>query len=578
MCTLLISSIKHDETDDSSPYVCFRRRDAKTVRKTRRTDAQNFERLARLRADLVAAKGLMASILEREKVKHDSLEMDILVHEGRTELRSLKRKLGETEGDDDLLISKEKKRRRREDIPAPSVTTPVSATANGLRLPLRIPRADGQPSANVSPIALVAEPLQPYKDRTAQIFQRIERDMARKREADREWEDWTDGAYLPLPVNTPAKFWRQVESVDALQSSPQGNVRRPVLAFGLGHHHQPSIGRARASFRKRTGRGGRMFIDRIPSGARGQGPSFDEEDEFEASRTFDSAAKRWRHDSDVLDFTAVDGPVIIDDFDTRYVRSRLRLLAPGDLDSLAPSDSFLEEAAAWASQEPEKLGPVQVIGAISGKPPPGAPVMTNRVSSPVISAQQPGAGLPQGQAMVAAANQAHNLAQAQMQAQIKRGGTPVQGGSPQAMVRRTSSGGLVANGLPINGQTQQIPMQWQGMNGLGQKPDGTLVLSSIRYFFSRSDIIHILGLYQSLVASPMLQQFPNPIQLPNGVHLARSMSQNPNMALAVGGNAMSSPSLQPNGANGLPATSRLSAPPFPGSPHGSPILNGHDSR
>jgi enhancer of polycomb-like protein len=424
----------------------------------------------------------MASILEREKVKHDSLEMDIVVHESRTEMRNLKRKLGEAEGDDDLLISKEKKRRRREDITAPASAT---TSSNGLRIPLRIPRGDGPPLASASPTTLVAEPMQPYKDRTAQIYQRIERDMGRKRDADREWEDWTDGAYLPLPLNTPAKFWRQVESVDVLHSSPQGQVRGQVLAFGPGHHHQPSIGRARASFRKRVGRGGRMFVDRIQPTSRGRLPSFDDDEDVEASeeQALERAQERWLHDSDVSDFTAVDDPVIIDDFDTRYVRSRLLLLHPGDMDTLSPSNSFIEEAAAWAAREPEKLGQVQVQGAISGKPPPGAPGMNSRPPPPVGSSAPPGVGLPQGHAMVATANQAHNLAQAQ--AQAKRGGTPVQGApQQQGMVRRTSSGGLVANGLPINGQAQQIPVQWQGMNGmggmngLGPKPDGKLSSSS----------------------------------------------------------------------------------------------------
>jgi len=60
--------LDYDETEDG-PYVCFRRRELKTVRKTRRTDSQNLERLARLNTDLTAARELLVQVLERERLK-----------------------------------------------------------------------------------------------------------------------------------------------------------------------------------------------------------------------------------------------------------------------------------------------------------------------------------------------------------------------------------------------------------------------------------------------------------------------------------------------------------------------------
>ena len=96
--------------------MCFRRREPKNVRKTRRTDAQNLERLIRLRGDLTSARDLLQTVLERERCKRDAADTDMIVFEGRTRLRDLKRQLGENDGDEDLLVGrKERKRRRTED-------------------------------------------------------------------------------------------------------------------------------------------------------------------------------------------------------------------------------------------------------------------------------------------------------------------------------------------------------------------------------------------------------------------------------------------------------------------------------
>lgn len=110
------SFFQHDESREDNPYVCFRRRDPKNVRKTRRTESQNLDRLVRLSTDLQAAYDLVSKVLDRERLKKDNLAADKAVFEGRVQTRDLKRKLGEKGGDEELLVTKKEKRRRPEEL------------------------------------------------------------------------------------------------------------------------------------------------------------------------------------------------------------------------------------------------------------------------------------------------------------------------------------------------------------------------------------------------------------------------------------------------------------------------------
>lgn len=92
------------ETDDSDPYVCFRRRELRQIRKTRNRDAQSADKLRKLRLELETARNLLLMIKRREFLRKETLEMDRLVFEQRMAFRETKRKLG-MKGDEDLLIN-----------------------------------------------------------------------------------------------------------------------------------------------------------------------------------------------------------------------------------------------------------------------------------------------------------------------------------------------------------------------------------------------------------------------------------------------------------------------------------------
>jgi enhancer of polycomb-like protein len=102
----LIPSLKFEtnlDTDDSDPYVCFRRREVRQVRKTRGRDAQVTDKLKKLRKELEEARFLMAQVRRRELLMRDQLALDKQIFEQRNAVKEIKRKLS-IKGDDQLLI------------------------------------------------------------------------------------------------------------------------------------------------------------------------------------------------------------------------------------------------------------------------------------------------------------------------------------------------------------------------------------------------------------------------------------------------------------------------------------------
>lgn len=92
------------DSDDTDPYVCFRRREARQARKTRGRDAQSAEKLRRLRRELEDARQLVAMVKQRELARKEQLNIDRLLFRQRAEVKDAKRKLG-IKGDDDDLVN-----------------------------------------------------------------------------------------------------------------------------------------------------------------------------------------------------------------------------------------------------------------------------------------------------------------------------------------------------------------------------------------------------------------------------------------------------------------------------------------
>ncbi|KAM0792558.1 hypothetical protein ACM66B_005223 [Microbotryomycetes sp. NB124-2] len=520
----IIPQLDFDESNENNPYVCFRRREIKSSRKTRRSDQQNLERLLRLRNDLFAAHELMVKTRDRERLKLESLRHERQVFEARVEMRELKRKLNEADGDEDLLVGRREKKRRKDD---------VSSTVSGIRLSIRKPDPSNYSAASLT---VSVDDLKLRKERAAAIQSRIDRDLQRKREADQSWDDWTDIAYVARVPATPARYWRTVEPVHGSMalSGPHGKLE----ALGFANQYQPALGRVRTSFRRRVGRGGRVMLDRISPGLGRGGRKLDaasssrsdSDAEEEDNDVIARRSERFRYDSDAtFDFAMADEAPVIDDFELKHLLKRASLLRATDVESLSLDTSYLEEAYRWASQDPDKHAPPpQVVG----RPPPRPPLQSQAGmtlqganGSPVAANANAAA---YGQAQLAAAQA---LRVAQQQQQLKRQQAAAAGQMSQATQEQLRKAAAAAAA-----QAQTSPSQAHSALPAGQN-----------------------GQWNGVVGTPesknmvLPQGFPNhlPQQVPNGMHLAAAQQRLANGLVSM-----------PNGANGLPATSRLSAPPL----------------
>ena len=347
-------------------------------------------------------------------------------------------------------------------------------TISGSSIRLSIRKPEGGSGFSSSTLASTAEDLRALKERAAIIHQRIERDVAKKREADSAFEDFTDNPYTPRPPSAAARCWRTVESLPVTSPATDG-VRE---SYGFASQYQHPAGSVRTSFRRRVGRGGRVMLDRISSAGAGRrilprariaglsGEESEEEDADVAARR----AERFRFDMDTAnDFPTADEPTVVDDYAFVHMVRRAALLRPADVESLTIDGSYLEEAYRFASREPERHPPPQVINRLA---PPRAALPTQ--------AGGPG-GIPVGaqsanaiSSIMAAASQAHRVAQQQAQLKRTAAGSPqVQNGSPLSQTLPLSmpiqSGFASHNaGSPQPyGQQQRMP---SGTNGATKPP------------------------------------------------------------------------------------------------------------
>lgn len=249
------------------------------MRKTRRTDSQSVDRLALLQAELIKAQQLAADTLTRERRKADMVHVEREAWEAKLRLIDVKRKypafplkpdeeellfrtgIGSTKKQRlaDPTQSREEKAskaaRKRE-----SMAGRDSASATGSPAPgeLKEKREDRPP------------PIEALKERMANIQMQIERDIARKREGDYQWEDQTDVAYQPLPIPSQARMFRPLLPETTSLSSSASLAAAAAAAASLSSSpvvppvssSPSSNSRNTTAFRLRRGRGGILRVDR----------------------------------------------------------------------------------------------------------------------------------------------------------------------------------------------------------------------------------------------------------------------------------------------------------------------------
>lgn len=228
----IFPSLKYESglaSDDGDPYVCFRHREVRQSRKTRRTDQQNSGRIRKLHTEMQDAQSLFSLILSRERKRLQQIQTDFEVFELRCRVKALKRKLkiGPEPDDINLLVSvpkrvrqEEEARKRREESErqkraqlAREKLEREKEKKESYREPSREPRsssgaaavaaAEARKSAaamangsRIPDLELITVESQ-LADRDAALEQAVAEKLRQKREAEEGWVNATENQYVP---------------------------------------------------------------------------------------------------------------------------------------------------------------------------------------------------------------------------------------------------------------------------------------------------------------------------------------------------------------------------------------------
>ncbi|KAJ2913088.1 hypothetical protein MD484_g7323, partial [Candolleomyces efflorescens] len=317
----IIPTLNFDESDTlNESYICFRRREIKAVRKTRQAQVTSSDKLARLQAEFAYPLELARHVLQRETIKKEQAQQAQQVWERRMALADLKRKFPSfaDKTDEDLLVDKERPVKK----PEPS------------RLPVRIPANNGllQP--------LRPDPVIKPRERIAQVRDKTDAYLARRKEEDKIWEDVVDNPFQTPYTPFASRLFRFIPPpsapswpADASDKTSESDDERPSSSRAI---------------RMRYSRNGRLFIDRrdfgrpqsirkVPRSSLFGGDEdakmdVDEEDPEELER-MKRQEERWRFDQDdAPPSPTADESVrtLVDEYDPKYLRHSMMALSDMD--------------------------------------------------------------------------------------------------------------------------------------------------------------------------------------------------------------------------------------------------------
>lgn len=235
-------------TDDSDPYVCFRRREVRHTRKTRRTDQQTSGILRRLHSEMHQAQSLLAAILDRERTRLKQIKVSYELFQMRSRVKAAKRRLrvGPESDDVELLVSVPKRvikeeqarqRRMERDRERKEKAALEKQKADNEKREASEPRqlepkktssTSSAPSCFNSSYTITGmrvpehehiTPLQQPQEQEATLMLAIDDKMQKRQEADRGWVNVTDNRSVPYldffttpPPSKRAKLFHGNES------------------------------------------------------------------------------------------------------------------------------------------------------------------------------------------------------------------------------------------------------------------------------------------------------------------------------------------------------------------------------
>lgn len=248
------------------------------IRKTRGRDAQSAEKLQRLRKELEEARQLVALVRQREVARKEMLAMERTLFMQRNEVKEMKRKLNIKDDDEDLINQKVSSMTASFDV-HPRILTIVAAQEEGDR--------DASSATQCAPASHAPQAWSPgrrgFATAGGRAIREGERDPSRYQGKYRQAYQVERGfcgsyprATSPSPERTfdaaafrPA-FTAQLPTPPSSESSGDVmdsslDVTSPLFSKdklasrAMVLHDEPH---RMPSFRRRVGRGGRLFIDR----------------------------------------------------------------------------------------------------------------------------------------------------------------------------------------------------------------------------------------------------------------------------------------------------------------------------
>jgi enhancer of polycomb-like protein len=257
----LMATLKFErnvDADDSDPYVCFRRREVRQVRKTRARDTQTTEKLKKLRQELESARQILHYTKQRELGRRDQLSLDRQIFDHRAAVKDARRNLGIKADDTDLI-----NQRPIERVP--------KGDANG---GMRNPRPAGLiKELQEAGLHLLSED---RAKRESEVNNFIHDSMNRHKLWNQAFVDNTWRPITPPLESGPRNSFREAiteylptppasstEESKQQRGGTQESSKIPEQTIPF-RYASPPIESATpgASFRRRIGRGGRMWIDR----------------------------------------------------------------------------------------------------------------------------------------------------------------------------------------------------------------------------------------------------------------------------------------------------------------------------
>lgn len=225
----------NEKENDADPYICFRRREFRQARKTRRADTLGAERIRLLQKSIHRAQELIENVCQREILRLDALDSEHEIFKLRSEGKNLKRTIG-IKGDDYLYYSHKRKKpvvKVEEEPVGTETSTPVSKKQKKSKEQANRDRKDvedaatatsvveGIPSAAAAAAALQQEAAtsstQPYvklpaskipdmdlvtvslvlKEKNETIKRAVLEKLRKRKEQDRHFINLTDDPYEP---------------------------------------------------------------------------------------------------------------------------------------------------------------------------------------------------------------------------------------------------------------------------------------------------------------------------------------------------------------------------------------------